>query len=86
MSDTFSHDTKPIVEPLPVEENHEPVNMPSLNLAHGGVVFIDPDQVSHVQDKTIDGKPGASVGTVGGVILDVLHTAEEIARLFGWIE
>lgn len=75
-----------VTDPLP-EHNHEtPVNMPALNLAHGGVVFIDPDQVTHVQDKTINNTPGASVGTVGGVIVDVLHTAEEIARLFGWIE
>lgn len=73
-----------VADPLP--EHDAPINMPSLNLAHGGIVFVDPDQVTHIQDKAINNTIGASVGTVGGVLFDVLNSAEEIARLFGWIE
>ena len=73
----------------PEEIEHDEPLAPPLTpflIPGDGKLFIEPSQATHVHDKEYDGKPAAIVGTVGGHSLTVLHTADEVAKAFGWID
>jgi hypothetical protein len=92
MSRKHPNDETPVItpdnvaDPLPVDETSEVVNMPVFNLSHGGTVYVDPEQVTHIIDRPTDNPPGCTVGTTGGITLNLNHPADEIAHTFGWIE
>lgn len=49
---------------------------------HNAPVFVDANTVTHVAGK---GKGnGSSIGTLGGIIIQVLEEIEEVAKLFGF--